>query len=106
MSGYGILTCNLVQLFFCVIKSQEYRCLGLLVWYTSIVSLQVSVPKNAGLPVHFVSTVPHLKLIPRFSEEEARQKIYSVSTRHYFAFGALVSEELSYKLKGICDLIK
>jgi hypothetical protein len=24
-----------------------------------------------------------------------------VSTRHYFAFGALVSEELSYKLKGI-----
>ncbi|EER92766.1 hypothetical protein BDA96_01G517800 [Sorghum bicolor] len=33
------------------------------------------------------------------SEEEARQKIYSVSTRHYFAFGALVSEELSYKLK-------
>lgn len=27
-------------------------------------------------------------------------KIYSVSTRHYYAFGALVSEELSYKLKG------
>jgi len=37
-----------------------------------------------------------------YSEEEARMKIYSVSTRHYFAFGALVSEELSYKLKGIC----
>lgn len=36
-----------------------------------------------------------------FSEEEARMKIYSVSTRHYFAFGALVPEELSYKLKGI-----
>ncbi|AQL09313.1 DAG protein [Zea mays] len=35
------------------------------------------------------------------SEEEARQKIYSVSTRHYFGFGALVSEELSYKLKEI-----
>jgi hypothetical protein len=35
------------------------------------------------------------------SEEEARMKIYSVSTRHYFAFGALVSEELSFKLKGI-----
>ncbi|RDX98937.1 Multiple organellar RNA editing factor 8, chloroplastic/mitochondrial, partial [Mucuna pruriens] len=35
------------------------------------------------------------------SEEEARMKIYSVSTRHYFAFGALVSEELSYKIKGI-----
>jgi hypothetical protein len=28
-------------------------------------------------------------------------KIYSVSTRHYFAFGALVSEELSYKIKGM-----
>lgn len=36
-----------------------------------------------------------------YSEEEARMKIYSVSTRHYFAFGALVSEELSYKIKGI-----
>ncbi|KMZ68899.1 hypothetical protein ZOSMA_227G00060 [Zostera marina] len=32
-------------------------------------------------------------------------KIYSVSTKYYFAFGALVSEELSYKLKeipGVC----
>lgn len=35
------------------------------------------------------------------SEEEARKKIYSVSTRHYFAFGALVSEELSYKIKEL-----
>ncbi|OAY62922.1 Multiple organellar RNA editing factor 8, chloroplastic/mitochondrial [Ananas comosus] len=35
------------------------------------------------------------------SEEEARQKIYSVSTRHYFAFGCLVSEELSYKIKEL-----
>ncbi|KAF4363764.1 hypothetical protein F8388_000429 [Cannabis sativa] len=35
------------------------------------------------------------------SEEEARMKIYSVSTRCYFAFGALVSEELSYKLKEL-----
>ncbi|KNA21044.1 hypothetical protein SOVF_046850 [Spinacia oleracea] len=35
------------------------------------------------------------------SEEEARMKIYSVSTRHYFAFGALVSEELTYKLKEL-----
>jgi len=47
----------------------------------------------------------HQKPTPCFSEEEARQKIYSVSTRHYFAFGALVPEELSYKLKGIYDLI-
>ncbi|TYI32348.1 hypothetical protein ES332_A04G053800v1 [Gossypium tomentosum] len=35
------------------------------------------------------------------SEEEARMKIYSVSTRHYYAFGALVSEELSYKIKEL-----
>ncbi|KAI6668197.1 hypothetical protein NL676_028550 [Syzygium grande] len=35
------------------------------------------------------------------SEEEARMKIYSVSTRHYYAFGALVSEELSHKLKDL-----
>ncbi|XP_057965619.1 multiple organellar RNA editing factor 8, chloroplastic/mitochondrial [Malania oleifera] len=35
------------------------------------------------------------------SEEEARMKIYSVSTKHYFAFGALVSEELSYKIKEL-----
>ncbi|KAE8653840.1 Multiple organellar RNA editing factor 7 [Hibiscus syriacus] len=35
------------------------------------------------------------------SEEEARMKIYSVSTQHYYAFGALVSEELSYKIKDL-----
>ncbi|KAL3576602.1 hypothetical protein D5086_021885 [Populus alba] len=35
------------------------------------------------------------------SEEEARKKIYSVSTRCYFAFGALVSEEVSYKIKEL-----
>nr|DAD21181.1 TPA_asm: hypothetical protein HUJ06_022644 [Nelumbo nucifera] len=35
------------------------------------------------------------------SEGEARMKIYSVSTRHYYAFGALVSEELSYKIKEL-----
>ncbi|RCV12415.1 hypothetical protein SETIT_2G268000v2 [Setaria italica] len=35
------------------------------------------------------------------SVEKARKKIYSVSTRHYFAFGARISEELSYKLKGL-----
>ncbi|KAE9458062.1 hypothetical protein C3L33_10034, partial [Rhododendron williamsianum] len=33
--------------------------------------------------------------------DEARMKIYSVSTKHYFAFGALVSEELSCKLKEL-----
>ncbi|MBA0580135.1 hypothetical protein Gorai_022365, partial [Gossypium raimondii] len=35
------------------------------------------------------------------SEDEARMKIYSVSTRHYYAFGALVSEEVSYKIKEL-----
>ncbi|KAI3833456.1 hypothetical protein MKX03_027200 [Papaver bracteatum] len=35
------------------------------------------------------------------SEEEARMKIYSVSTRCYFAFGALVSEKLSEKINDL-----
>nr|GEV73933.1 multiple organellar RNA editing factor 8, chloroplastic/mitochondrial-like [Tanacetum cinerariifolium] len=35
------------------------------------------------------------------SYDEARMKIYSVSTRCYYAFGALVSEEDSYKLKEV-----
>ncbi|XP_076881174.1 multiple organellar RNA editing factor 8, chloroplastic/mitochondrial-like [Bidens hawaiensis] len=33
------------------------------------------------------------------SYDEARMKIYSVSTRCYYAFGALVSKEDSYKLR-------
>lgn len=36
-----------------------------------------------------------------FSEEEAKKKIYSVCTTTYTGFGALISEELSYKVKGI-----
>ncbi|KAG1370247.1 multiple organellar RNA editing factor 8, chloroplastic/mitochondrial [Cocos nucifera] len=35
------------------------------------------------------------------SEEEARKSIYSVSTKHYFAFGCKVSEETSYKIKPL-----
>ncbi|XP_076890443.1 multiple organellar RNA editing factor 3, mitochondrial-like [Bidens hawaiensis] len=35
------------------------------------------------------------------SEEEAKKKIYSVSTTTYTGFGALISEELSYKIKGL-----
>nr|CAB3477870.1 unnamed protein product [Digitaria exilis] len=35
------------------------------------------------------------------SDEKARKKIYSVSTRHYFAFGARISEELSHKLREL-----
>jgi len=35
------------------------------------------------------------------SEEEARMKIYSVSTKYYFGFGALLSEELRNKIKEL-----
>lgn len=35
------------------------------------------------------------------SEEEAKKKIYSVSTSTYTGFGALISEELSYKVKEL-----
>jgi len=39
------------------------------------------------------------------SDEEAKKKIYSVCTPTYTGFGALISEELSYKVKelpGVC----
>ncbi|KAL3577507.1 hypothetical protein D5086_019011 [Populus alba] len=35
------------------------------------------------------------------SEEEAKKSIYSVSTTTYTGFGALISEELSYKVKAL-----
>ncbi|KAG8085066.1 hypothetical protein GUJ93_ZPchr0010g10275 [Zizania palustris] len=35
------------------------------------------------------------------SEEEAKKKIYSVCTTTYTGFGALIPEELSYKVKGL-----
>ncbi|XP_015067349.1 multiple organellar RNA editing factor 3, mitochondrial [Solanum pennellii] len=35
------------------------------------------------------------------SEEEAKKKIYSVCTTTYTGFGVLISEELSYKVKGL-----
>ncbi|KAJ1691572.1 hypothetical protein LUZ63_015727 [Rhynchospora breviuscula] len=35
------------------------------------------------------------------SEEDAKKKIYSVCTTTYTGFGALISEELSYKVKGL-----
>ncbi|XP_059647482.1 multiple organellar RNA editing factor 3, mitochondrial isoform X1 [Cornus florida] len=35
------------------------------------------------------------------SEEEAKKKIYSVCTTTYTGFGALISEELSYKIKAL-----
>ncbi|KAA0038977.1 multiple organellar RNA editing factor 8 [Cucumis melo var. makuwa] len=34
-------------------------------------------------------------------EEEARMKMYSVSTKFFFSFGCLVSEELSHKIKEL-----
>lgn len=48
----------------------------------------------------------YLKSVICSSEDEARMKIYSVSTRHYFAFGALVSEEITQKLNGIGHCMK
>ncbi|KAI9160286.1 hypothetical protein LWI28_006823 [Acer negundo] len=35
------------------------------------------------------------------SEKEARMKLYSVSTRHYYAFGALVPEEVACRLREL-----
>lgn len=35
------------------------------------------------------------------SEEEAKKKIYSVCSTTYTGFGCLISEELSYKVKGL-----
>ncbi|KAK1394753.1 hypothetical protein POM88_013809 [Heracleum sosnowskyi] len=35
------------------------------------------------------------------SEKEARMQIYSVSTRYYYAFGALISETMSYEVAGL-----
>ncbi|XP_073053667.1 multiple organellar RNA editing factor 3, mitochondrial isoform X3 [Primulina eburnea] len=39
------------------------------------------------------------------SEEEAKKKIYSVCTTTYTGFGALISEELSYKVKGLSGVL-
>ncbi|GER56901.1 plastid developmental protein DAG [Striga asiatica] len=39
------------------------------------------------------------------SEEEAKKKIYSVCTTTYTGFGALISEELSYKVKGLTGVL-
>lgn len=49
---------------------------------------------------HFLGFTVSNQCVSHFSEEEARMKIYSVSHRCYFAFGALVSEDLSHKIKG------
>ncbi|QCE10036.1 multiple organellar RNA editing factor 8, chloroplastic/mitochondrial-like [Vigna unguiculata] len=63
----------------------------------------VVVEKPEGDPTRDEIIDSYIKTLAKVvgSEEEARMKIYSVSTRHYFAFGALVSEELSYKLKEL-----
>ncbi|WOH01646.1 hypothetical protein DCAR_0521031 [Daucus carota subsp. sativus] len=39
------------------------------------------------------------------SEEEARMKIYSVSTRHYYAIGALIDEEICSKLRDMPQVL-
>ncbi|XP_018731036.2 multiple organellar RNA editing factor 8, chloroplastic/mitochondrial-like [Eucalyptus grandis] len=63
----------------------------------------VVMEKPEGDPIRDEIIHSYIKTLAQVvgSEEEARMKVYSVSTRHYFAFGALVSEELSYKLKEL-----
>ncbi|GAV64057.1 hypothetical protein CFOL_v3_07575 [Cephalotus follicularis] len=63
----------------------------------------VVVEKPEGDPTRDEIIDSYIKILAQVvgSEEEARMKIYSVSTRCYFAFGALVSEELSYKIKEL-----
>ncbi|OWM88610.1 multiple organellar RNA editing factor 8, chloroplastic/mitochondrial [Punica granatum] len=63
----------------------------------------VVMEKPSGEPTRDEIIDSYIKTLAKVigSEEEARMKIYSVSTRHYFAFGALVSEEDSYKLKEL-----
>lgn len=46
---------------------------------------------------HYVKTLTSVVA----SEEEARKMIYSVSTRCYYAFGALMSRELSDKMREL-----
>ncbi|XP_074346038.1 multiple organellar RNA editing factor 6, mitochondrial-like [Apium graveolens] len=45
----------------------------------------------------------YVKIMTDFtgSEETARKKIYNVSTRYYYAFGALISEEEAERLKNM-----
>ncbi|KAG9146144.1 hypothetical protein Leryth_015925 [Lithospermum erythrorhizon] len=59
----------------------------------------VVVEKPEGDPTRDDIIDGYIKILAKLD-----RKIYSVSTRHYFAFGALVSEELSYKLKEIPEV--
>ncbi|MCL7022255.1 hypothetical protein MKW94_027629 [Papaver nudicaule] len=43
-------------------------------------------------------------LVALTDEDEARMKIYSVSTVHYFGFGATVSEELASKIEHLPEV--
>ncbi|KAM3276581.1 hypothetical protein ACQJBY_044789 [Aegilops geniculata] len=59
------------------------------------------VPRDEIIDGYIKSSRPSLRSSELGSEDEARMKIYSVSTRHYFAFGALVSEEIAKKLNEL-----
>ncbi|KAE8124730.1 hypothetical protein FH972_019587 [Carpinus fangiana] len=63
----------------------------------------VVVEKPEGNPTRDEIIDSYIKTLAKVigSEDEAKMKIYSVSTKCYYAFGALVSEELSYKLKEV-----
>ncbi|KAL7601358.1 hypothetical protein Lser_V15G24480 [Lactuca serriola] len=57
--------------------------------------------KNDDLTLQCVSQCTIYISILETGYDEARMKIYSVSTRCYYAFGVLVSEEFSYKIKEL-----
>ncbi|KAI3769309.1 hypothetical protein L6452_00410 [Arctium lappa] len=63
----------------------------------------VVVEKPEGEPTRDEIIDSYIKTLAQVvgSYDEARMKIYSVSTRCYYAFGALVSEEVSYKIKEL-----
>ncbi|KNA13512.1 hypothetical protein SOVF_115670 [Spinacia oleracea] len=54
-------------------------------------------PSNEEMIDSYVKTLAQIV----GSEEEAKKKIYSVSTTTYTGFGALISEELTYKVKEL-----
>ncbi|KAF8411037.1 hypothetical protein HHK36_003576 [Tetracentron sinense] len=52
------------------------------------------------LPPNNLRIVVEIQII-FFFEEESRKSIYSVSTRHYYAFGCIVSEEIACKINEL-----
>ncbi|KAL5724399.1 hypothetical protein ACHQM5_007668 [Ranunculus cassubicifolius] len=66
----------------------------------------IVVEKPEGDPTRDEIIDSYIKIVASVvgSEEEARRKIYSVSTRHYYAIGVIVPEEMSYKFKEMPNI--